>query len=293
MTWSKVHTSTVVTPLTGATIADMKQYECWVEVFSWFSARGWTVTEAAGNLPGNQHNYWRLERTVTSYEGVIQTYLWNFRLASTTTSNTVAWLNGRNHSLEAAGPGTVSVESFSWPWPDGIAGGIEMWQSDQDSDSYLLIARYGSGLCIPRGFMPGANSLRASDPLSTSSAGCYTTVTLPVFVMDQLISGQGTKLEMAFGEISNTHGIRQTATPVITHGELSIHDEDVAYFKWRQADVSTLESPALSQKEWLPSISTFTNTRLIDGTYYIQLGDPTGYAVALLDCGAVNPNINA
>ena len=292
MTWSKVHTSTVVTASSAATIEETNQYDRWVEIFSWLSARGWTITEAAGNLAGNQYNYWRLEKTVTSYEGIFQTYFWNFRLTNTTSSSTAAWFNGRNSALEFVTSTTASIETLANPWPDSTADAVEMWQSDQDNDSYLLISRYSGGASIARGFMPGSNSLRANATSSAELEGCFKRVVYPIFRNDQLRSNS-TDLEMGFGEINHTNSLHTNVTPVITHGELTIHDRSEAYYKWRQADVSTLETPANSEDGWDPISSANTNTRVIDGTYYIQLGIPSSYAVALLDCGAVNPNFNA
>ena len=291
MTWSKIHTSTVVTDTSGS-YAGSKHYEKWAEIFSWLTGRGWTVTERTGNANSNQYNYWRLEKTVTTYEGAPQTILWNFRLANSGSSASASWFNGRAGDIDAVGGTTSALQSFSGYLPDATLGGVEFWQSDEDNDSYLIVTRESAGVCQAQALFPGENSVRTSAPATSTTFGPFVNSVYPVWGTNQMRIASGDK-EMGFGEISHSHSNHSNATAVITHGELTIHDEASSMYKWRQADVSTLENFSFARREWNPSGSSTLNTRIIDGTYYIQLGDPGGNAVALLNCGSVNPNMNA
>jgi hypothetical protein len=291
MTWSKIHTSTVTVDTAAASFADAKHYEQWAEIFSWLTGRGWTVTERTGNASSNEYNYWRLEKEVTTYEGTQESYLWNFRLQNLLSSGTGEWFNGRVTDIDGVTPGTSGIDSHSGYLPAGIADGIEFWQSDQDNDSFLIITRFASGVCRSVGLHPGEGSFRSTGLTTTASYASRFSAIYPVWGANQMRI-QGANREMGFGEIVHDYTYRNQAVPVITHGEVTIHDEEVAHVKWRQADVSTLENPSHARREWNPVSSTHYNTRVIDGTYYIALGDVGGNAVALLDCGAVNPNIN-
>lgn len=291
MTWSKIHTSTVVTQASGG-YADSKRYEQWAEIFSWLTGRGWTVTERTGNSTSNEHNYWRLEKTVTTYEGASQTLLWNFRLSNAISSASANWFNGRAGDINAVGTNTTPLQNFSGFLPDATLGGVEFWQSDEDNDSYMIVTRTTAGVCQTQALFPGENSYRTSGSATSATFGPYYNSIYPVWGADQMRVASGDK-EMGFGEVSHAHGNHSNATPVITHGELHIHDEASSIIKWRQADVSTLEDFSLARLEWNSNGSSTLNTRIIDGTYYIQLGDQNGCAVALLDTGSVNPNMNA
>ena len=292
MTWSKVHTSSIL-PNPGATLYEDQFYvEQLEEVFSWFAARGWTVTPKSDNDLSHTANWWQLEKQMTSYEGVLFSQKWNILQKRNGTLSQIAPISPF-YALEDMDETQTML--FQYPsdfFPYHTATGIECWQSDEDSDSMLIVSTLNSGHRIPRSFLPSGQSIRVSGPYSsTTAAGTYQSI-LPL-AHGKMIIRNTTFSEIQFGEVGHVNSATYaTSRPVLTKGEMSLSNTSTLFARWRQSDVAMYENFTLPQASWDCEITNEFGTMLIDGDYYIRLGQLDCSTVGLLNCGSTNPGFN-
>ena len=293
MTWSKIATSSIqVDPAEFYYAA--KKYEQYEEVLGWFTNRGWTVTPwSQNNVTNSAATRYRLEKQMTSYEG--QPFTVRYNLHHDISPAGTCILISPAYALESTPGGGFNTirELPSDLFPQDTATGIELWQSDLDTDSMLIFAKSLSGHTKLAGWVPGSNSIRHSKFVNNISNYAQQQLSfLPLCDGPTLINGN-TIREAGFGEVSHSNSSNYDDTvPVVTKGELTIHDEATLFVKWRQADVATLEDLSNAIREFEAANIAHVGTALIDGDYYIRLGNPLGSSVALFNCGSVNPNFN-
>lgn len=291
MTWTKTHTSTIL-PDPGASSFEGKNFhQQWDEVLGWLQGRGWTVTPKSDNHLTKSVNFYNIQKPFTSYEGVPQNYTWHLQNSISGITMSSAILNGRAFALESLDETQAKLKEKNNIWPTDVANGIEIWESDQDNDSFIINSRSATGVCKVLMLFPGEGSIRSGNAQTSGNYGCYHLCFLPWFTYQPVQKGTSLR-QIAWGEVEYQLSNYDEAVPVITKNEISIHDGTTLLSKWRQNDIATLEDLTAVPTFWDVSASSQLTTLLIDGDYYIAMGYRLGTNVALLNTGAVNPLMN-
>jgi len=230
---------------------------------------------------------------MTSYEGTLFTYRWIYQLTQNQFNPVLAALSG-SWALESMNETQNALVAYSSDFlPRHTDTGIECWQSDEDSDSMLIVAAKSNGYKYAIGFMPGEESIRVSTFMNNPTSYANTFLSILPLSHDVMLANGTSYVQASFGEMSHVPVSTYAPTlPVLTKGEIDFHDRSTPFARWRQSDIATYENFLLDDGPWSNQEVSHLGTVLIDGDYYIRLGEVGDCATALLNCGTVNPGFN-
>ena len=156
MTWSKVYTSTVavddIDADSGASMLTVLD-----ELFqTWLPARGWTTALQQGTRPSPSSGlyHWWMDKAIQCIDGSYYSHRVEFTLnpASSESFGYRTWEPGVTADTQFN-----SAEINSQNLNSRVEGTWEMWTSDQDSDSFLIITNNNPRALIA--YMPPTGSI--------------------------------------------------------------------------------------------------------------------------------------
>ena len=283
MTWSKQYTATVgisdVDTDSGVSMQTVLD-----ELFmTWLPSRGWTThQQATPPTPGSETKvYYWFEKQVQCLDNSYYNHRVEFTFDPASAENFAyaTWEDG-------VAPDTITpVAAFTEPLGGGVEGVWEFWTSDQDSDSFAILNKGVNSSVI--GFMPPAKSIWPSGTWSDS----YPTRNGPVFPCAGF--KWWTPPSAAGAATPHINFVNSSYPLNYDPGSIKLN------FAAVKAGVSTAGTPAfltttndvnsiVNLREGINASGLTTpNTMLIDGDYYIALGESSNKI--LLNTGTVDP----
>ena len=299
MTWFKSQQGTEYMPGSG-TSAAANYLDAFDEMIGWFATRGWTVEAETNNIDSSDEYLFRYEKQLTTWDGVSMTH-----------KELVHIHNDRDHvNISHYNPYTLQYDNGTG-WPSlaedtkitstGSQGAyhtgyFEMWESDIDDDSFLVVCRLDSGLIQTVAFHPPTGS-RMDYSVYTNNANYAPLAVWSSLLFDSNLParvGQGSsQYSFSFDRYQDNFYHTTAVDAVIQMGYARCTYGNVATaWSSNQADVGLAikRSNGVSTDQWQPHNNDQHNTLKVGSKYYIRLGMLTGKAQLLLDCGTTNPN---
>lgn len=297
MTWSKTQQGTEYMP--GFDTINYK--DAIDEALGWLTTRGWTLEFGPNNSASESFNYWKFEKTINTWDGVpmICRELIRVYASVSTPANMQIMQFNLNANPEGYWPASSSETGITGTGSTNIShqGYFEMWESDLDSDSFLIVSRSDGGDVKGFAFQPPSNTRMKYDAETGSTTKCPLKAWAPVVLDrdDPLMVGTGTSSEYMEFDSSKDSTYHTTSTdPVVEMGFSRVaHAASGGPTIWRSnaADMglATVRSNTQSVQFHAVSSSDY-NTLQIGSNYYIRLGSLPGSTTLLLDCGTTNPS---
>lgn len=248
---------------------------------TWLPSRGWTTTaQATQPNAGDSHYRWWIDKDIKCIDNSYYAH----RVVVFITSGTKRFA----YDIWDAGvPADTVYNSFNLTTPSfgtEVEGSWEFWTSDQDTDSFILIANgIDTGIVA---FMPPSGSIF---PTSIETNNYYPATNAPMIPCmggDSVWqSTSGTSYDRLVSSINNgsNHYLAQAGQVKVNFAAMS---------RGTSSSMGAAFLTSTDDCEMIVNIRQGTdsfegvNTTLIDGDYYIALG--TGSKL-LLNTGAVDP----
>ena len=298
MTWIKSHSSTIQIDLTQAIHADTNWHEAIEEVLDWVEGRGWTIERDPARVNSHTTRAYMATKTVTTRDG--QTMILDHGIGFTTDLSSdqvsIYVFNGNVRTYTEVKADSVNGSSFYHSSAfDYTQGSFEIWTSDLDNESFLLLFVDDQNDRYICWYEPPAGSHMNMVQTGTATKACVEAVFVP-FGVDNLCkisttnAGWRPSAQLAseyFGSNSEdfiVHGISQkiglSSSP---SGSRTISFE-------LQTDVSTRYNPTTNSNN--PLTSSQISSVKVGNTFYIGLGLSSRQSQCLLDVGSTNPAFN-
>jgi len=298
MTWIKSHSSTIQIDLTQAIHADTNWHEAIEEVLDWVEGRGWTIERDPASVNSHTTRAYMATKTVTTRDG--QTMILDHGIGFTTvlSSNQVSVyaFNGNVRTYAQVKADSVGGSSFysnnGW---DLVKGNFEIWTSDLDNESFLLLFVDDQNDRTIVWYEPPAGSHMNMNQTGSATKGCVEAVFVP-FGVDNLCKISTTNAGWRPSAQLSSEYFGSGSEDFIVHGMsqkigLSSSPSGSRTMSFElQDDVSTRYNPTTNSNN--PLTSSQISSVKVGGTFYIALGSSARQSQCLLDVGSTNPAFN-
>jgi hypothetical protein len=282
MTWSKQYTASVGIPDVD-TDGGVAMQAVLDELFmTWLPSRGWTThQQASPPTPGSGGKvYYWFEKQVQCIDNSYYNHRVEFTFDPMSNENFAyaTWEDG------VAADTVTPVAAFSDALGTYVEGVWEFWTSDQDNDSFAILNKGVLSGVI--GFMPPAGSIYPSNTWASS----YPTKNGPVFPCggnNYWVAPTSFGAAMLYNQIGNSSYYTDYQPSSIKVNFAACKNGTSSSAKPAFLTTTNDVASIINIRDGASPRLTTPNTMLIDGDYYITIGETSNKL--LLNTGTVDP----